>query len=306
MLQKILATSDDIATVSEPWLMLPLFSYDERMLMCSAYSVKGYRKAVRDILGSLPCGEDDLFAASRAYGEHLYGLLAGEGRYFLDKTPRYHIISSHLMRTFPEAKCIFLWRNPLSVMASISRTWKKGRWTFAGYEIDLYEGFASLIESYEGNQERVLALQYEDLVADPNRWLGKIQTFLDLPEGSFKHELFGAVDLGGKMGDSTGAKEYQNTLSEDSTARWKQAFRSRYRKKMGAEYLQWIGAERLETMGYSLDELMEQLTAVPATGLGVMDYLAHHRGKLKDRSQSRLSKAIDRYRGNGGKAVRLN
>jgi hypothetical protein len=51
------------------------------------------------------------------FGIDLYTRAAGEARYFLDKTPRYHYVVDDLFRVFPEAKTIFLWRNPLAIVA---------------------------------------------------------------------------------------------------------------------------------------------------------------------------------------------
>ena len=45
---------------------------------------------------------------------------AGDGeRYFLDKTPRYHLVVDEIMELFPDAKFIFLWRHPLAMAASV-------------------------------------------------------------------------------------------------------------------------------------------------------------------------------------------
>ena len=38
---------------------------------------------------------------------------------------------------FPDAKVIFLWRNPLAVVASIVETWTKGKWNVDRWQGDL-------------------------------------------------------------------------------------------------------------------------------------------------------------------------
>ena len=45
--------------------------------------------------------------------------------YFLDKTPRYYLILKELEQVFPDAKFIFLFRNPVQIYASMLSTWGK-------------------------------------------------------------------------------------------------------------------------------------------------------------------------------------
>ena len=49
-------------------------------------------------------------------------------RCFVDKSPPYHLIAQQIISTFPDARFVFLWRNPLSVLASIVDTLADGRW----------------------------------------------------------------------------------------------------------------------------------------------------------------------------------
>ena len=77
--------------------MLPTFSYMESLATWSAYSGETYRRAIKDVMRSFPDGENDLIEAAGAYGMSLYGKLGNKKRYFLDKTPRYHLIASQLI-----------------------------------------------------------------------------------------------------------------------------------------------------------------------------------------------------------------
>ncbi len=70
--------------------------------------------------------------------------------YFLDKTPRYYLIIPEIAQIFPDAKFIFLFRNPLQVISSVMKTWCKG--TLNGlhrYNNDLINGPQLLSEGYE-------------------------------------------------------------------------------------------------------------------------------------------------------------
>ena len=78
----------------------------------------------------------------------LYSQAAEDGAsYFLDKTPPYAHFLPELARTFPEAKFIALWRNPLAVVASIVETFCGGRWEPDRYPLSLYAALAALVDS---------------------------------------------------------------------------------------------------------------------------------------------------------------
>ena len=44
-------------------------------------------------------------------------------RYFLDQTPQYHLIIPELLRVFPAASYVILFRNPLAVLVSMIAAW---------------------------------------------------------------------------------------------------------------------------------------------------------------------------------------
>ena len=67
--------------------------------------------------------------------------------YFLDKTPPYAHFLPELAQTFPEAKFIALWRNPLAVVASIVETFCDGRWEPDRYPMSLYGALEALVSS---------------------------------------------------------------------------------------------------------------------------------------------------------------
>jgi hypothetical protein len=80
-------------------------------------------RALQDFFQELPAGEEDYLREVRSLALRLYEDAAGpDARYFLDKSPPYHLVVEDLARLFPEAKLIFLWRNPLAVVASIVET----------------------------------------------------------------------------------------------------------------------------------------------------------------------------------------
>ena len=128
--QRILAVHEEIATVNEPHFLLPFLyarkDYDVR----STYNHHYASWAVQDFCATLPNQERDYFESLHAFALQLYEKSAGKKKaaYFLDKTPKYHFIVDDIMQLFPEGKMFFLWRNPLSVIASIMQTWGNDAW----------------------------------------------------------------------------------------------------------------------------------------------------------------------------------
>lgn len=263
LVQRVLAVHEEIATVPETWLMLPqVYAMRER----GAFAEYGHTpasRAIREFAEGLPGGragyEDDL----RRFVLALYARASGgQSTYFLDKTPRYHFVADDLFRIFPDAKMVFLWRNPLAIVASITETWGRGRWSVGRWRNDLYEGIANLVGAYDGNAARAHTVRYEDLVGDDQVAWQKLFDYLELAFDPSALREFRAVDLRARMGDPTGVARYE-TITAESLERWKTMLRTPVRKRWCRSYLEWIGEARLSTMGYDLEELTGALDAVP-------------------------------------------
>ncbi|MBU0481694.1 MAG: sulfotransferase [Proteobacteria bacterium] len=255
LLQRILATSGQVATVSEPWLLLPFACTLKADGVKSQYG-HGYAvKAIRDFYQQLPNGRRDYLDELRAFALNLYQKNSPPGsRYFLDKTPRYHLIVNEIFEIFPEAKFVFLWRNPLAVIASIINSWCKGKWKPQVWQLDLYDGSRNLINAYNEHSSQVHALQYERLVQSPARELKRLCDYLELEYTGKMIESFQDVSLEGSLGDKTGIREYQ-VLSDNSLAKWQKTFNNPFRRRWAIRYLAWLGEEHLHAMGYSLGDL---------------------------------------------------
>ncbi|NND45185.1 MAG: sulfotransferase [Xanthomonadales bacterium] len=263
LLQRAVATHPSIATISEPWVLLPVLYYLKDRGVYAEYAHLAARQARRDLLEALPDGEADYLAAMREGVLELYQRLAGpEATHFVDKTPRYHLVCEEIIRMFPDASFVFLWRNPLSVLASLSRTWGEGRWNAFRFEVDLERGLPLLIEAYQKHRERTFALRFEDLVADPRAALDPLFEYLGLaPRESAMHD-FSATELEGELGDQAGVKAYSE-ISTEPVSKWPETIHSAYRVSWCKRYLRRIGEHRLAVMGYELDALLAALDEVP-------------------------------------------
>src|SRR5262249_4039220 len=149
LLQRVIAAHDGVATVSEPWLLLPyLYTLRERGVVAE-YTHSLMTRAIDDFCEQLPGVVDDYREEMRTMVLPLYEKAAGDSaRFFVDKTPPYYFVAEDVMQLFPEGKFIFLWRNPLSIVASIIETWYDGKLYATSHREDLFVGLPRLVSAY--------------------------------------------------------------------------------------------------------------------------------------------------------------
>ncbi|MGH2965771.1 MAG: sulfotransferase family protein [Solirubrobacterales bacterium] len=265
LVQRVLATNPAIATASETWLLMPFLSAapaEETLPSRGAWDLTA-AQAIHDFTHELPLGKDSYLAAVRKFALDMYSQAAGGGAvYFLDKTPAYAHFLPDLIRIFPEAKFVVLWRNPLAVAASIVETFCDGSWEPDRYPLSLYAAPAALTEAAEQYAGRVWPVRYEDLVsAECDAWQG-LMDYLELDFEPASLETFGRTALAGRLGDKSGTARY-SALSPEPLTKWTQTIRTPLRKAWCRRYLDWIGPDRLSVMGYKHAELQADLDATP-------------------------------------------
>jgi hypothetical protein len=268
LLQRLLAAQPEIATNSEGWLALPLLYALRPDGADAEYGHRAAAVAIEELCEQLPGGHAEYLEATRDFLLRLYGSAAGERRYFLDKTPRYHLVADELVTLFPEAKPLFLWRNPLAVAASLIDSWNDGNWNLDVHAIDLFDGVETLTGTYSELGDRALSVRYEDLVQDPDRELARITDWLGLPRAE---PVSGPLPPGrlGALGDMAGTFRYRE-ISKEPVDKWHATLANPLRRAWARRYLRWIGNDRLALMGYDGDALFRALAASPAT----LDHLA--------------------------------
>lgn len=265
LLQRILATHREIATASEPWLLLPLLYTLKARGAWADYSHQGMVRAIEDFCSVLPNTKDDYRAELAELARRLYAKAAGPGvspSYFLDKTPRYHLVAAEIVEMFPDARFILLWRNPLAVAASMIETWGAGKWNLYAYRIDLQVGLANLLDVCSRHPGKIHMVNYENLVLRPQETLADIYAYLELAPNADALEDFAGVQLSGRMGDPIGSALYER-VSSAPLDKWKQVFCNPLRKAWGRRYLDWIGRDRLESMGYDWAGIRKELDDLP-------------------------------------------
>jgi hypothetical protein len=269
LVQRVIAAHEGVATVSEPWLLLPLLYTLRRQGVIAEYVHPLSVNAIEDFCEQLPAGRDDYLQELRDLALHLYEKAAPDSRYFLDKSPPYYLIADEIMTLFPDAKFVFLWRNPLSIVSSIIETWQGGRWHPTMFRSDLFIGLPRLVAAYRAAGSRAHAVRFEDLVGGDRRNWEALMQYLEIEFDPGTLERFSAVELRGRMGDPTGPRLY-TALNEDTTSKWKRTFRNPLRKAWCRRYLRFLGEERLATMGYSASRLVAELDAQPINLAGLL------------------------------------
>ena len=264
LLQRLLATAPEVSTASEPWILLPLLYALRPSGAAAEYDHRVMAEGVHDLLQQVPNGRELYLAEVKRLALDVYTAASAPGaRFFVDKTPRYHLIAVDLLEMFQDAPFVVLWRNPLAIVASTVENWAGGRWAVHRWHVDLYRGVANLVRAVEEHPSRITVVRYEDLVADPDFQLARLRAAMGLPDGAGPVDLSAAPPLGGSLGDRSGSGS--DVVSKDPVEKWRRTLSNPVRKAWCRRYLRWIGRERLAVMGYDRDELLRDLHGVPST-----------------------------------------
>jgi Sulfotransferase family len=261
LVQRVIAAHSQVATVSEPWLLLPYLYTLRSYGVTAEYQHEPMVTAIEDFCSELPQEGEDYRAELRGFVLRLYEKAAGQGaRYFLDKSPPYCLIADEIIRLFPEGRFVFLWRNPLSIIASVIRTWEQ--WHPTMFRSDLFIGLPRLIAAYRAHGAHAHSVRFEDLVdGDERRW----EALMDDLGIEFEPEAltrFSEVELNGRMGDPTGVTRYSE-LSSEPQEKWRETLANPLRKEWCRRYLRFLGDERLAVMGYDGRQIIRELNSQP-------------------------------------------
>ncbi|HEY9660175.1 MAG TPA: sulfotransferase, partial [Allocoleopsis sp.] len=265
--QRILGSHPDVYTTSEPWMMLhPLYALREQGCYME-YSADNSRRALHNFLSLHPQGEESYFRAVGQMYLNLYGavLEPSQKRFFLDKTPRYYYIIPELYRTFPDAKYIFLLRNPLAILCSILSTFvQENWWTIQYYQGDLLRApgliAQGMLKLQDNSQDNSMVLRYEALLTHPEHEIQRVCRFLDLP---FNAEIIYYGEQGAErwqFGDQTLIHQESQPNAQNGD-RWQQNLKDPIIWQSAHRYLELLGKDLLLRLGYAYDELKDLLEA---------------------------------------------
>ncbi len=273
LLQRMLSAHHQVCSTSECWFLLPLIYMQKEKGVMTEYGHAGSYKAIQDLCRELPGQEDDFNESIQLAASHLYKKLApAENTFFLDKTPRYYLIIPEILRLFPDAKFIFLNRNPLAILSSVIHTWCKGRLRLHRNYIDLISGPELMAKGWDLlGKDRAIQISYEDLLQDPELTMEIVCTYLDIKmEPEMLHD-FNKVLLKGSQGDKSYLKK-RDSLDQASLLKWRDTFNTRFRKRFALNYLNTLGESVTSSNGYSMAELKAGVDNIaPSFSLGIKD-----------------------------------
>jgi hypothetical protein len=267
LLQKMLAVNPEVATAAEPWICLPLATMLDRTTIVAEYWHGTCHQALADLVGELPGGKPEFLRMLGTFVEELYRRIAGDSgaSVFIDKTPRYYLIVPFLAEAFPTARFVFLFRNPVEVLASILKTWHKDRFgpELMGNWVDIVRGPSAMAEGYRLLGDRALGIQYSHLVAEPEAVVNEVCTHLEIAFSEDMLTRYRDVKFAGRMGDPIGVKRYES-VSTASLEKWRSFVSNRYRKAYIMRYLREMGPDVLATFGIDMNEMLAETIAIPA------------------------------------------
>jgi hypothetical protein len=262
LIQRIIGAHPGVSTVSEPWLLLPLLYTLRSRGVDAEYPHALMVSAIEDFYGELPDGRKDYERELHDFVMRLYTKAAGDdARFFLDKTPNYNLIAGEIIELFPEAKFVFLWRNPLSILSSIVETWQEGHWHPTIYREDLFIGLPRLIAAFREHSANVHPVLYEDLVGEDEEHWRALMAYIGIEFDPGSLDRFTETTLRGRHGDPTGSRRYA-TVSTEPVEKWKQTICNPIRREWALRYLRFLGRRNMGTMGYDAEELMAELATV--------------------------------------------
>jgi len=276
LLQRMLMAHPEICSHAEPWILLPLCRLNKSEGAVADYGYSIGASAISEFTESLPNGSDDFYKELRKFSDSLYTKhCKNDERFFLDKTPRYYYIINEIKRIYPDAKFIFLFRNPVHVMSSMINTWSNGNLKgLYAYKNDLCFGPVALSEGFNLLKSNSIAINYENLVSDPNRVLNSICHYLDIKYYDSMCLNFSKQVFNGRMGDPTGVSDY-TSVSIKTLDKWKLTFNTHVRKKLIKKYISSMDEKVLEVQGYDKSKILQDIDLLNSSFRGCFTDIFH-------------------------------
>jgi hypothetical protein len=271
LLQRVLITHPEIDSYSESWLLLPLIQSLKKSDTIANYGHSICTVALNAIISEMG-GIESYYEELRRFVLNVYSQICTKGSiYYLDKTPRYYLIVDDIVRLFPDAKYIFLFRDPKSIYASIIRNWGKNRLNKLHYNyIDLYEGPRLLAAGYESLRDKSILIQYEKFVLEPVYYLEKIADYLNIDKKNFSPDNLSKANTEWPMGDMSEASFQYNRIMTTPNA-WNDSFDNLIRKRILLRYVRSVDEKFLEYCDTTKYAEMKAIMDIRCKTIGLRD-----------------------------------
>lgn len=260
LLQQLLTNTKEIASVPEPWLMLPLVSVFKPVKTNLGYNPNYAQINFENYLRRYTNGDELLRTKIRNLALDLYRLnyLNPNQKYFLDKTPRYYHIIDELFALFPRAKFIFLTRNPLAVFSSIMEMYGIKVFSQPDRYADIFVAPRTIAKAISVKNTSSYFMKYEDLISDPVQVLEGIRSFLDLSQQiDFRYKV-DEMFLKSQAIDPKSVSKHTSPV-EQYLDSWKQTINDSQRKRMAIEYINMLEDDCVAALGYDKNEILTRL-----------------------------------------------
>lgn len=276
LLQKMLCTSEHIESTGEPSLLLPIAYLRSSKGVLSEYQHRENLGGFNALVAANPKGEQAYLAAVRCFCDSIYQGACAQSTttYFLDKTPKYWMIWRFIFDLYPDAKYIFLFRDPLEIISSSIRTWSNDKLVPHSYLAELEQSPTEVTAAWNARPENSIKITYNDLVDAPSATISKICSHLDLPYRENMLTNWKQVDLLGDFGDPTGINKF-DSIQSNSEKDWSRYSTSLYRRRFLLRYLKRVPNEYFELAKTSRDESIRKCRIMSSNGIGISDAITH-------------------------------
>lgn len=249
LLQNILSNNNEVATTSEPWILIPLFG-----LLKEDYKSKTNtnltKSAIEEFLlekTGVDLQENIKHISNSLYNKNINGI----EKYFLDKTPRYYEYLNEIIETFPESKIIILKRDVCDVVNSIIETWNiDSIYKMRSFKRDILDApkiMQDFLDTHVNNQN-VKSIKYEDLVSNPKKIIKDLYTWLGLDYNNETLDFTQNDKTKGKFGDPTGV---QKNKKPKKSPKSREILNDKYWKEFIIGYLNELNLSFLKKYGYN-------------------------------------------------------
>ncbi len=259
LVQEILMNTENISSHSETWSLLPIIYATKKEGSLTLYSHEKSFLAHEDFINSFPNKKEDHNTLIRNYFTGIVKYLsAPDVTYFVEKTPRNYLIIDEIAEIFPNAKFIFLFRNPLGIISSLLKTKRSNRFrTFYNAKTDLFDAPKKLSEGYEKYSERSIKIVYDDLVSNPEKTIKQLAKYLDLDPNSQRADNIELGNLSGRLGDPN--IKNRKKIDTNSINVWKVILNNPLRKRVLFKYLKGLDERYVLHAGLSKKQLVNSL-----------------------------------------------
>ena len=278
LLQRLLLSSGECASTGETSLLLRFVGNSQTVQRYANYRESNLELSFRDLCDHHPDFPEVYSQTIRSSMLKLYSHLAGDKRYYIDKTPRYTLIANEIRQFFPDAKIVVLWRHPLAIASSISKTFFKGRWVFDDFMVDFDTGLDRLYAFSQTHANSICCVHYETLIKNPEQELKKLSEYLDCATLCQDTSLK-LPEIKGTLGDPTRHSK-GTSINSTGSENWKLDYTNWYRKQWARRIYTPQRREWLNTLGYGLPDCIAPSTTPKNLIEGYQEW-RYHRKKMR-------------------------